>query len=105
MKKHNKGRARTPKPGSVPRDSHVLNLGAREYLLPFNSDEYKGNSLYVIGYAKCPDCNQKVQLVNDQGLQGNAIFDYAAEHRYPAPSERECVGSRKRPLLFSVSKK
>ena len=59
---------------------------------------------HVIGHAICPDCNQKVQVANERGATGGAIFDYALDHTYAA-STKLCVGSNRRPILFLPQKK
>ena len=76
----------------------------RTYIITDVAPEVKLDKRRVIGHAICPDCNQKIQVANDNGLTGSALYDYALDHTYQS-SIKSCIGSNRRPMRFDLQKK
>lgn len=52
----------------------------RSYVIPFDRFERTLYDETVIGYVVCPDCKQKMQVLNKGGEAGLPLRDYIVDH-------------------------
>ena len=69
----------------------------RKNVTPLTEAEKARYSECVIGFAVCPFCKNRIQVVNDDGRKGESFWDYFANHKEEEGSNASlCEGSERR---------